>query len=50
MGANSTSEIFYRSEAAITKLEREAKIYEWRAFVEVEGGLWRTQCFPFNLS
>ena len=31
---------FYRSEAAITKLEREAKIYEWRAFVEVvEGAL-----------
>ena len=29
---------FYRSEAAITKLEREAKIYEWRAFVEVVGG------------
>ena len=28
----------YRSEAAITKLEREAKIYEWRAFVEVVGG------------
>ena len=32
------SVFFYRSEAAITKLEREAKIYEWRAFVEVVGG------------
>ena len=39
IGAHSTSNlVFYRSEAAITKLEREAKIYEWRAFVEVEGG------------
>ena len=28
---------FYRSEAAITKLEREAKIYKWRAFVGIGG-------------
>ena len=31
--------LFYRSEAAIMKLEREAKIYKWKAFVGV-GGLW----------
>ena len=41
--------IDYRSEVAITKLEREVKIYKWRAFVEVVGGLWRTRLYQQNL-
>ena len=31
--------LFYRSEAAITKLEREAKIYKWSAFVGIGGAM-----------